>query len=95
MPVGNRRSELDIVQEILKMASGTTAQLRYKVNLSHAQMMKYLRFLEGSNLIDLEITGTRPLSFQITHKGRTVLAQLEELNEFFQPAQSGTDPGQV
>ena len=43
MQVGNRRSELDIVQEILKMSSGTTAQLRYNVNLSHTQMMKYLQ----------------------------------------------------
>ena len=85
MQVGSRRSELDIVQEILKMASGTTAHLRSNANLSHSQMMRYLRFLEGSGLVHLDRNGNRTLHFQVTAKGRQVLNELELLYELFQP----------
>lgn len=79
MSVGIRRSELEIVRDILRMETGRTTSLRYNVNLSHSQMQKYLSFLEGANLIQLERQGSRALTFQVTDKGRLALAQLDQL----------------
>jgi predicted transcriptional regulator len=79
MPVGVRRSELEIIRDILRMDEGGTTSLRYSVNLSHSQMQKYLLFLERSGLIELDRQGTRTLSFRVTKKGRLALTRVEEL----------------
>ena len=79
MSVGVRRSELEIIRDILRMDEGRTTSLRYNVNLSHSQMQKYLSFLERSGLIVLGRQGSRTLSFQVTEKGRLALQRVEEL----------------
>ena len=79
MSVGVRRSELEIIRDILRVGEGRTTSLRYTVNLSHSQMLKYLLFLERSDLIELDRQGARTLSFRITEKGRLALERVEEL----------------
>jgi predicted transcriptional regulator len=79
MPIGNRRSEFEIMQDILRMDAGSTTTLRYSVNLSHSQMRKYLSFMENSSLIQLQRRGRRTTTFQVTPKGRQVLDQLGQL----------------
>lgn len=79
MSVGIRRSELEIIRDILRMDSGRSTTLRYSVNLSHSQMQKYLSFLERSDLIQLERQENRALTFQVTQKGRLALEKLEQL----------------
>ena len=79
MSVGVRRSELEIIRDILRMGEGRTTSLRHTVNLSHSQMQKYLSFLERSGLIELGRQGSRTLSFQVTEKGRLALRRVEEL----------------
>jgi predicted transcriptional regulator len=79
MPVGNRRNELEIIRDILGMNSGRTTLLRHSVNLSHAQMRKYLDFLEKAGLITLVRQGSRTSVFQATAKGKKVLDQINRL----------------
>lgn len=81
MSVGNRRNELDIIRDILRMNSGRTTSLRHSVNLSHSQMRKYLDFLEKSDLITLERQGPRISTFQVTEKGSRSLDQINQLFE--------------
>jgi predicted transcriptional regulator len=79
MPVGKRRNELEIIRDILGMNSGRTTLLRHSVNLSHAQMRKYLDFLERTDLIALERSGSRTLEFQVTDKGAATLNLIDQL----------------
>ena len=81
MSVGSRRSELEIIRDILRLDVGRTTSLRYNVNLSHSQMQKYLAFLERSELIRLDRQGTRSWTFQVTEKGRQALDQMDRLFE--------------
>lgn len=88
MSVGTRRSELEIIRDILRMGEGRTTSLRYNVNLSHSQVQKYLSFLEGPSLIELQRQGSRTLSFQVTDKGRLALERLEQLFELMGAVES-------
>jgi predicted transcriptional regulator len=81
MSVGVRRSEIEIIRDILRMGAGRATTLRYTVNLSHSQMQKYLAFLERSGLIRLERQGSRALTFQTTDKGWLALDHLERVFE--------------
>jgi predicted transcriptional regulator len=82
MSVGNRRSELEIIRDILRTSGGRTTSLRYAVNLSHSQMQKYLAFLDRSSLICLERQGSRAWTYQVTEKGLLALAELDRLFAF-------------
>jgi predicted transcriptional regulator len=79
MSVGRRRSELEIIRDILRTESGRTTSLRYAVNLSHSQMQKYLAFLERSRLIQLERHPPRTWTYRVTAKGHVVLAEIDRL----------------
>lgn len=79
MSIGRRRSELEIIRDILRMDGGRTTALRYAVNLSHSQMQKYLAFMERSSLISLERQGSRAWMYRVTEKGHEALAEMERL----------------
>ena len=79
MTVGTRRSDIDIIRDILATGMGRTSELRDTVNLSHTQLQKYLVFLEGCNLIVLYRESARGVSFSVTNKGTLVLQLVERL----------------
>ncbi|MFQ6028616.1 MAG: winged helix-turn-helix domain-containing protein [Dehalococcoidia bacterium] len=79
MPVGTRRSDLEIIRDILSVDLARTTELRYSVNLSYPQLQKYLGFLEQSQLIQVKKQGSRSSRFAVTDKGRGVLEQLNQL----------------
>ncbi len=79
MPVGLRRSDLEIIRDILKTDPGGPTQLRYNANLSYPQLQRYLAFLEQSNLVDMERQGPQVINVQVTDKGRRVLRLLDGL----------------
>ncbi len=81
MSVGVRRSEIEIVRDILRLDEGGSAEVRCSANLSHAQMLKYLSFLEKSDLIGLKRDGSRGILFKVRPKGQMVLKQLDQLFE--------------
>ena len=77
--VGIRRSDMQIIQDILRMDRGGAAQLRLTANLSYAQLQKYLAFLEHLDLIALDRNSTRTITFMVTDKGQRVLELLDTL----------------
>ncbi len=85
MTVGTRRSDIDIIRDVLAAGMGRTSELRDAVNLSHTQLQKYLAFLESSGLITLSREDSRSASFSVTSKGRLVLQMVEQLNAALNP----------
>ncbi len=79
MAVGLRRSDLEIIRDILRMDGEGPTQLRYNANLSYPQLQKYLGFLEQSALIQRERHSAHVLNVQVTEKGRKVLTLLDAL----------------
>lgn len=85
MTVGTRRSDIDIIRDILAAGLGTAAELRDAVNLSHTQLHKYLDFLEQANLIALHQDSSRGVRFSVTDKGELVLQLVERLKAALTP----------
>ena len=81
MPVGTRRSDMEIIRDILSADLARTTELRYSVNLSYPQLQKYLGFLEQSELIQMKKQGRRSSRLAVTEKGR---GALERINQLFQ-----------
>ena len=79
MGIGVRRSDVEIIREILRTDGGALSDLRYAVSLSYAQVKRYVVSLERSGNIVLEHRGSRIAGFKTTERGRAALKLLEEL----------------
>ena len=79
MGIGVRRSDVEIIREILSTNGAGITHLRYSANLSHKQLKRYLVFLERSGIIVLERQGSQIAGFTTTDKGRAALNLLEDL----------------
>jgi predicted transcriptional regulator len=92
MLIGKRRSELDIIREILELQSAKTALLRKEVKLNYDQMKKYLLHLEAIGAVTLKRFRNTIQSFQITDVGIAALQQLIRTFELLGLNHSGKDP---
>ena len=76
--MNNRRANVQIIADILRMGEAGKTEIMYSVNMSYNQLEKYLNFLlEGSFLRQVE--GKRIRVYQTTSKGKRLLLQIDRL----------------
>ncbi len=76
--VNGRRSNIQIIAEILKLGEAGKTEIMYSVNMSYAQLEKYLDFLVEKGFMTCQ-NGTRPAVYRITPKGRRLLREIEKV----------------
>ena len=78
-----RRSEIDIIAEILRIAMKGERKTRimYKANLNHSNLKKYLNLLIGKGLI-IKIRSNGVELFKTTKKGYEFLMSYEYLYKY-------------
>ena len=82
--INSRRSEIEIVSEILTLAKNGTRKTRilYQTNLSYTQLQSYLSFLLKANVLEIEnldaikIYKTTPKGLEIMENITKVIAGL-------------------
>ena len=77
MSVGERRSDLEIIRDILKLDQGGPTQIRFSATLSYQQIQRYLAFMEQRELIEMERRGTHVVNIKVTARGRHLLELLD------------------
>ena len=86
MVINNRRSEIEIINEILNLAKDGTRKTRilYQTNLSYTQLQVYLSFLLKSNILRME-NNNSVKTYKTTEKG---LAVMENINKVLKDLRS-------
>lgn len=82
----SRRTSIQIIGEILRFcANGDFGKTRimYRVNLSHAQLRKYMSFLDGRGFLE-PADHSSPVKYNTTVKGRKLLQEIEEIVELLE-----------
>ena len=78
-----RRSNIQIIDEMLmacaKADTGRTG-IMYRVNLSHAQLQKYMSFLEVRGFLE-PADNLSPVKYTTTVKGGKLLRDIEKILE--------------
>jgi len=77
--MNKRRSNIEIIAEMLKVGengAGKT-ELMYTVNMSYAQLQKYLKFLLSNELIHRVEVGNPSVRYYVTQKGADLLKSIE------------------
>ena len=83
MRVGQRRSSIEIIAEMLKVGengAGKT-EIMYSANMSYSQIQKYLGFLIGHGFIDRLKLGNPSVTYQVTESGLKLLNSINSVIE--------------
>ena len=86
--IGNRRSAIEIVSEILSVCRNGTVNktaIMYRSNLSFEQLQRYLAFLHDQRLLHRQESG----QYAITSRGHEILSQINEVMDLLRGLQSG------
>jgi len=79
-----RRSNIDIMAEILRLGKSDVGKTRimYNVNMSHSQMEKYINLLVGGEFlqpVESESSSHGSLKYRTTAKGKLLLRGIERM----------------
>ena len=83
MKVNQRRSEIEIIADMLKVGengAGKT-EIMYSVNMSYSQIQKYLGFLVSQGFIDKVEVGNPVVTYQMTDRGSKLLKTINSVIE--------------
>jgi len=86
--VNRRRSELDIINEILKLSrkGAKKTEILYQGNLSYSQLQNYLLFLLEKNILEEQIINKengQSKIYKITKKGDDLLEDIGKTLSYF------------
>jgi len=87
--VNRRRSELDIISEILKLSrnGAKKTEILYQGNLSYSQLQSYLLFLLEKNILEEKIVSKNNGNskvYKITKKGDELLEDIGKTLSYFE-----------
>ena len=83
MKVGRRRSNIEIIAEMLRVGENGAGKTKimYNANLSYSQIQKYLGYLTGQGFIDKVKIGNPSATYQITENGLKLLNSINSVME--------------
>ena len=83
MTVNRRRSDVEIIAEMLKVGENGAGKTKimYNANLSYTQIQKYLGFLMGHGFIDKMEMGNPSVTYRVTESGLNLLKAINSVME--------------
>ncbi len=83
MRVNQRRSNIEIIAEMLKVGENGAGKTKimYNANLSYTQIQKYLGFLTSQGFIGKMEMGNPSVTYQVTESGLKLLESINSLME--------------
>jgi len=87
MKINQRRSNIEIIAEMLKVGENGAGKTKimYNANLSYTQIQKYLGFLMSQGFIGRIEMGNPSVTYQITESGLKLLESINSLMEMLSP----------
>ncbi len=83
MRVNQRRSDIEIIAEMLKVGENGAGKTRimYGANMSYSQIQKYLGFLVGQGFIEKMQVGNPSVTYHVTDSGLKLLQLIDSIKE--------------
>ena len=81
MKVGRRRSNIEIIAEMLRVGENGAGKTKimYNANLSYSQIQKYLGFLVSEGFIDKIEVGNPSVTYKVTDSGLKLLDTINSI----------------
>ncbi len=79
MRLNNRRSNFEIIADMLRLGEAGKTEIMYSANMSYFQLQKYLNFLLQLKLIDKITMGNPTVTYRVTRKGLRLLRNIDNI----------------
>jgi len=82
--LNNRRSNIEVIADMLRLGEAGKTEIMYSANMSYAQLQKYLKFLLQLGLIDKVTVGNPIVTYRVTRKGLRLLKSIDSILEMLE-----------
>ncbi len=79
-----RRSNIQVIADILRLGEAGKTEIMYSANMSYFQLQKYLSFLLQLKLIDKVMVGNPIVTYRVTKKGLRLLRNIDTILEMLE-----------
>ena len=86
MKISNRRSNIQIIADMLRLGEVGKTEIMYSANMSYFQLQRYLKFLLKLKLIDKVALGNPSASYRVTKKGFRLLKNIDSIQHVLESA---------
>jgi molybdate transport repressor ModE-like protein len=90
--MNSRRSNIEIIADILRMGRASKTQIMYRAAMSYSQLQKYLDYLLDRDFLNLVQGGYPGGTYHVTEKGRELLESIEKIEEVLSFGEGGSQP---
>ena len=77
--MNNRRSNVEVIADILRLGEAGKTEIMYSANMSYRQLQRYLEFLVEGGFLDKTIVPNPGVKYRVTDKGRRLLASIDAM----------------
>ena len=75
--MSNRRSNLEVIADILRLGQAGKTEIMYSANMSYRQLQRYLELLVDGGFLDKIIVPNPGVKYKVTDKGHRLLSSID------------------
>ena len=79
--MNNRRSNIEVMADILKLGQAGKTEIMYSANMSYRQLQRYLEFLTQRGFIEITKVGNPVTTYRVNKRGFRLLKSIDNLLE--------------
>jgi predicted transcriptional regulator len=79
--MNNRRSNIEVMADILRLGRAGKTEIMYSANMSYRQLQRYLEFLTQHEFIEIMKVGNPVTTYKVNKRGLRLLKTIENLLE--------------
>lgn len=77
----NRRSNIEVMADILKLGQAGKTEIMYSANMSYRQLQRYLEFLTQRGFVEIIKVGNPVTTYKVNRRGLRLLKSIDNLLE--------------
>ncbi len=79
--MSNRRSNIEVMADILKLGEAGKTEIMYSANMSYRQLQRYLEFLTQRGFVEIIKVGNPVTTYKVNRRGLRLLKSIDNLLE--------------
>ena len=79
--MNNRRSNIEVMADILKLGQAGKTEIMYSANMSYRQLQRYLEFLTQRGFVEIIKVGNPVTTYKVNRRGLRLLKSIDNLLE--------------
>jgi predicted transcriptional regulator len=84
MKLERRRSNIEVIADMLRLGEAGKTEIMYSANMSYQQLQKYLTFMLQLGLITRVTVGNPVVTYRVTRKGLRLLRNIDSILEMLE-----------